>query len=73
MAFYTNHTRFPAIVMLRIDSTVKPSESLMIGAKSVVEKVSADVGYHDFLIGEGKEIYLGENTVAVIVSVRSAP
>lgn len=71
MALYTNNTRLPAIVTIRIENAGKPSESIMIGSEALLEKTKADVGYHDFLVDGGKELHLGESTTATIINIRS--
>lgn len=73
MHLYTNQTRFPSIVTVKIEVTGQPLEAVLIGAKDFLEKFSAKVGYYDFLVDGGKELHLGENTMGAVVGVRCAP
>ncbi|MEI2613613.1 MAG: hypothetical protein V9G21_00855 [Methylotenera sp.] len=73
MLLYTNHTRFAAIVTVKIESSQKPSEAIMIGSEAFLEKITAKLGHWDFFVDGGQELHLGENTVATLMSVRSVP
>jgi hypothetical protein len=72
MHLYTNRTRFPAIVTVKIEVTGQPLEAVLIGETEFFENFSAKVGYFDFLVDGGKELHLGENTVGTVVGVRCA-
>jgi hypothetical protein len=74
MAFYTNHTRFAAIVTVRINSVIDDKNVVKIGLPSApeAEESSANTGYHDFLVRPGQILDLAEGTQADLVAVRSA-
>ena len=72
MHLYTNRTRFPAIVTVKIEVMGQPLEAVMIGKDEFLEKFSAQVGYYDFLVDGGKELRLCENTMGIVVGVRGA-
>lgn len=71
MALYTNHSRYSAIVTVQVQSTQNPSGSIEKGAKSSFVKLTADVGYHDFVVEPEQQLKLGENTTATLVAVRA--
>lgn len=73
MALYTNMTRFPAIVTLKIESVVKSKAAIKIGVDGASEELESAPGYYDFFVGAGKEIHLINDTVATLIAVRSAP
>lgn len=72
MAFYTNNTRHAAIITLLIQSTADQKSSLLLGAKSQ-KTLAAGIGHHDFEVGPGESITLNNDTLATMVSIRSAP
>lgn len=72
MTIYTNHTRHPAIVTIRIDTSDIPETALEIGKIGAYNKLPGDKGVHDYLVDAGHELRTSENTVAVFVNARSA-
>jgi len=72
MALYINHTRYPAIVTVHLQSTSDPNASLEMGVKLTFKSMKADVGYHDILIDPETELKLKGDTVAVLLGARSA-
>lgn len=72
MLLYSNHTPFSAILTLKIEGSEDPAVAVMIGTTEFLEKVAAKLGYHDFLIGSGKELHVSEGTVALLLGVRGA-
>lgn len=71
MPIYTNHTRFSAIVTLRIESTNQPEAALEIGQAPLYDKQQADKGWHDFQVGPGMSIEAINGTVAIVQGVRA--
>lgn len=71
MALYTNHSRHSAIVTVQIQSTQNPNGSLERGVKDSFVKLTADVGYHDFVIEPEQQLKLGENSTALLIAVRA--
>jgi len=72
MAFYINHSRYPAIVTVHVQSTSDPQASLETGVKTIFKSMAADVGYHDILIDPETELNLKGDTVAVLLGARAA-
>lgn len=70
MIIYTNNTKYPAIVTIKVESTDKPSESLEIGSGDLHVKSAADVGVHDFVVDGGKQLRTANNTSASFLAVR---
>ena len=70
MTIYTNHTRHPAIVTIKIESTDKPEASLEIGEPDLYKAVPGATGVHDYLVDGGKELRTANQTTASFVSVR---
>ena len=58
MLLYTNHTRTPAIVTIKIENAENPDASVMIGTEAFYEKLSGKSGYHDVVVESGKELPL---------------
>ena len=72
MALYHNGTRFAAIVTINVSVTSDPKKTLEVGVPSSMNKVGADVGIHDLLVGPGESIQLDEGVEAQFVGVRGA-
>ena len=72
MLFYHNQTRFDAILTLRIESGEDLKPTLKVGADNVYYELNAPVGYHDILVGSGREVHVINNAIIVFVSARSA-
>lgn len=72
MPLYTNQTRFPAIVTLKITAAVDAKAALKIGTQDKKDDHPGDPGYHDVLVNPGKMLELGEGTTAEFVAARSA-
>lgn len=70
MPLYTNHTRFPAIVTIQIESTSEPGAAIQIGQDPIYAKQKADKGWHDFQVDPGMTIEMSNGTVAVVLGVR---
>jgi hypothetical protein len=70
MLIYTNHTRFSAIVTVRIESTDKPDEALHVGQDPLFRKQKADKGWHDLQVDAGMSIEAINNTIATVLGVR---
>lgn len=73
MLIYRNHTRFPAIVTLKLDfggDELKPA--LRIGADMVFEEIKAAPGVHDLLVGPCKEVHTIGDQPAAILGARAA-
>lgn len=73
MALYTNTTRFPAIVTVRIDTVLKANAAIRIGLNGANEEFSATPGFFDFFVPSGSKIELINETIATLWCVRSAP
>lgn len=73
MLLYRNHTRFPAIVTVKVDAVDELKPALKIGADEVFEEVKAAAGHHDVLVGPGKELHTLNNVQGIFVAARSAP
>lgn len=71
MPVYTNHTRFPAIVTIQIESTNEPGAALQIGQDPIYAKHKADKGCHDFQVDPGMTIEALNGTVATVLGVRT--
>lgn len=75
MNSYFNNTRIAAIVTIKVESANEPDKALSLaepGDDKVMDPVKAKAGYHDVLVGPGKELRVAEGTVATFISVRSA-
>lgn len=72
MIIYTNHTRHPAIVTVKVETTDKPNASLEVGQDGYYDQYPGDVGVHDYVVDAGKEIRTVSNTSASFLSVRTA-
>lgn len=71
MIIYTNHTRHPAIVTIKIETTDKPNASLEIGQEGYYDNHSGDVGVHDYVVDAGKELRTVSNTSASFLHART--
>ena len=72
MPLYTNHTRFPAIVTVKITVVADTDAALKIGTKDVKDDHPGDAGYHDVLVNPEMMLELSEGTTAEFVTVRAA-
>lgn len=58
MLLYRNHTRFPAIVTLKLDTGGnEPKPALQVGADMIFEEIKTVTGVHDVLVGPCKEVH----------------
>lgn len=73
MLLYRNHTRFPAIVTLKLEvGGDEPKLALQIGADMIFEKIMAASGVHDVLVGAGKELHTVGQIPGVFLAARAA-
>lgn len=71
MLLYTNRTKSPAIVTIKIENAENPDAAVMVGTQAFYEKFGGKAGYYDVVVDSGKELHLINNTVATFVAVRS--
>jgi len=73
MLLYRNHTRFPAIVTLKLAfDGDEPQPALKIGADKVFEELKAVAGVHDVLVGPCKEVHTIGDLPGMFVFARAA-
>lgn len=73
MLLYRNHTRFPAIVTLKLAfDGDEPKLALKIGADKVFEEIKATAGVHDVLVGPCKEVHTVGDLSGTILFARAA-
>ena len=72
MLFYSNRSKFAAIVTVKLESTDDPKAALMIGSEAFFENHEGAPGSLDVIVESGKDLHLINKTVATFVSVRSA-
>jgi len=73
MAFYTNNTRYRAIVTLQISGLISPDKALSIGPPATPRHVAAALGIADWEVPPGERLILHEGTEAALLAVRNAP
>jgi len=73
MLLYRNHTRFPAIVTLKLTLVGdEPKLALKVGADKVFESIKASSGVHDVLVGACKELHTIDDLPGTFLAARSA-
>lgn len=74
MLLYRNHTRFSAIVTVKVEvGGDQLKEVLRVGADEVFELLKVAGGHHDVLVGPGREIHTVGDSPGNFVSARCAP
>ena len=72
MALYHNHTRFDAVVTIRLTAVQDPAKALLLGIESAMKPCALTVGVHDLTIPAGAVLDLPDGTTAEFLASRRA-
>lgn len=72
MALYHNHTRFDAVVTVRLTSIQDPSVALKVGIESALKPLKLSLGVHDLTVAPGAAIEVPDGTTAEFLASRGA-
>jgi hypothetical protein len=70
MALYKNQTRRDAVVTVKINSVIDPQKALSVGATSAMAAITAEVGFHDVVVGPGQVLEVSDGVDATFVASR---
>lgn len=73
MLLYRNHTRFPAIVTIKLEGGIDIEAILGVGGDKVLDEIKVVGSYHDILVGPFKELHVLNEASASIISTKHVP